>query len=108
MTTKVVVLGAGAGIDTSAIIERLRQWEVEVHSMDDYHQVFYGERALTRLDKIARAIAHKEAHHQSLNRTADYWTNFIDMRDREVERQTRRPPKKATCTTRRRGRKCKK
>jgi len=110
MTTepRLVIVGAGYPISTASIIERLTGFYecVEFWSFEDFHRRHNGPGG--HIHELTQALLQKVTERQELEKTRDYWYNFIEMRDREVERGLHRPPKKTTCTTRRRGRKCKK
>lgn len=110
MTTqsRLVIVGAGYPISTAGIIERLTQLNehIEIWSLEDFHRRHAGPGGY--MHELTQALLQRTMQRQNMGKTREYWYNFIEMRDREVERGLHRPPKKAHCTTRRRGRKCKK
>lgn len=110
MTTvpRLVIIGAGYPISTAGILERLTgiQHNIEVWTLEDFHRRHNGPYG--HLHELSKALLQKSMQQQDLEKARSYWYNFIDLRDQEVARGLRRPPKKANCTTRRRGRKCKK
>lgn len=105
---RLVVIGSGYPISTACILDRLRgiYENIEIWSMEDFHRRHQSPQS--HMHELTQALLQKATQQQNMGKTREYWYNFIDMRDREVERGLHRPPKKAHCTTRRRGRKCKK
>lgn len=106
--SRVVIIGAGYPISTASIIERLTGYyePIEIWPVEDLYRRHPGPYG--HLHELSKALLQKAIQQKELEHARDYWYNFIEMRDREVERSMHRPPKKTTCTTRRRGRKCKK
>lgn len=106
----VVVVGHGAPLG-AAHLKALLQHATVIDSVDRApYEVHTSscDRAIVKFKEDITRLELKMAESQTLGEFRDYWFNFMDMREREVSKQTRKPPKKAICSSRHRGRKCKK
>lgn len=110
--SRVVVLGNAGGKDR--VVQRLlEELEPEYEVVRDY----FGQPRTKRVGVIAgqmRAISTGMALSTGPGYPMSFYAEpvtYFDyrqhLRDEEVDRQTRRPPKKAVCSSRRRGRKFK-
>jgi hypothetical protein len=90
-----------------ALIERLRQLDdLEIKLVADVaiSDILEFEPGYAR--GLVQAIQHQQQREWNPFRES-YWDNFITLRRKEVNGHTRIPPKKATCSSRRKGRRFK-